>query len=373
MSAVVIAISTWIGFWSYNNFQWVNEKIHIGYQGEAKTNSLLAAQRLIIALGGKAQSMHGIPKNSPQGVTLVMPTLRYTLSPQASQELLSWVAAGNHLVVVANSKYYTGDKKDVLLDILGISEVNIEIEDDDQKDATTEDYKPLRIDISGHGDFLQINFGAWHRLTSKQTPLWQIADSTGAYIVQVKHGNGKVTVMTDNDFMKTPGIGKYDHAALTARVLEVRPGNAVWLIYSEDMPPFLEWLTLHAWQVLISGALLLIMWLWAASRRFGVPLPELGMARRSLLEHITAAGYFLWQYGGESALLARMRTSVKQAIFLRYPRWANMSDEQLYHELATLSGLSIQQIEKALDLPVYGNQHEFTHVIQTMETIRRKL
>ena len=374
VGAVVIGLSVWAGFWFYNNFKWVDEKVDIGYQGEAKTNSFLAAQRLIVALGGTAQPVRGMPNIPPQGTTLVMPTLRNSLGPKSIGTLLSWVAAGNHLVVATHGEYYTEDKKDVLLDALGISEINAKAKGDYKvKHINAEIYKVPTVDMSGNGELFQVDFDALHRLTSKQAALWKIEDNAGAYLVRVKHGNGRVTVMSDYGFMENDAIGKYDHAAFMARVLDVHPDGAVWLVYSEDMPSLPQWLATHAWQALISGALLLMVWLWAASRRFGVLLPEPVMERRSLLEHITAGGHFLWRHGGESALLMRVRASVKQAIFLRYPRWVKMPDEQFYRELSLLSGLSTQQIQKALDLPVYGNQHEFTSVIKNMEIIRRKL
>ncbi len=369
MGVTIISLSVWVGFWFYNNYQWVNEKSYRGYEGEARTNPLLAVQRLVVALEGKAQSMRSMPKIPPQGVTLVMPTLRHTLSSDLAGKLLHWVATGNHLVVVAHNQYYSQDKQDALLDTLGVSEINV---DDPDSTAETEP-PPPQFDISGRGDFFKINLNSGSRLVSKQVPSWKVADNMGAYIVQIKHGQGKVTVLNNGDFMYSDVIGKYDNAVLMAYILQIQPDSNVWLVYSEEALPFLEWLTVYAWQVLMSGALLLMLGLWTASRRFGVLLPAPGTARRSLLEHIAAAGHFLWRHGGESALLVRMRTSVKRAVFLRYPRWASLSDEQLYHELAVLSGLSVQQIEKALDLPVYGNQYHFTHVIQTMEIIRRKL
>ena len=48
IAVLLVMLMGWGGYWFYQNFALVDEKTHVGYQGEARYNSLLAAQRFCI-------------------------------------------------------------------------------------------------------------------------------------------------------------------------------------------------------------------------------------------------------------------------------------------------------------------------------------
>ena len=71
--------------------------------------------------------------------------------------------------------------------------------------------------------------------------------------------------------------------------------------------PLWLWLWIHAGPLVIVLTLLLIAWLFGAVRRFGPMQPVPPPARRRVLEHIEAAGHFLWKQNQRHRLVEGVR------------------------------------------------------------------
>ena len=147
----------------------------------------------------------------------------------------------------------------------------------------------------------------------------------------------------------------------------------VWLVFSDGMPPLHRWLLQHAWTAVISASVLLLLWLWAAGRRFGPLRAVVPLARRRLLDHIEASGRFLWRAGQGEQLLKGVRQALYRTLELRHPAWAGIASQDLYQRLAELSGLPYEAVQGALLYTHHGSEHEFTQAIQTLERIRKSL
>jgi hypothetical protein len=278
------------------------------------------------------------------------------------------VEAGGHLVLVPSAAFDEEyDRADRFLDPLGIAVKPIE----DPETGGIVD-----VDWPGSKDFMTIKVDAYVRLDSSQHKvqiLHELADEDGAYLVRLAVGKGVVTVLSDANFLTNYNLNKYDHAAYLWRVLQLDEARPVWLVFSDGMPPIHRWLMQHAWSALLSGSVLLLLWLWAASRRFGPLRPIAPLARRRLLDHIAASGRFLWRAGQGEQLLKGVRRTLYRALELRHPAWAGLASQDLYQRLSELSGLPFEAVQGALLYTHHGNEHEFTLAIQTLERIRKSL
>jgi hypothetical protein len=123
----------------------------------------------------------------------------------------------------------------------------------------------------------------------------------------------------------------------------------------------------------VSAGVLLLIWLWYASMRFGPVLPAPALARRRLLEHIEASGRFLWRGGQAERLLKGVRQSLYRTLELRHPAWASLPSAELYRRLAELARVPKDEVQNALLYIHAGNEHEFTKVISTLEHLRKSL
>ena len=94
-------------------------------KGEAVRNEMLAAQRLMTALGLDATTSFGLkrpPPGDPAQTVIVMPTYRRTFTPDERVGLLDWVDRGGKLVVVAHTIPSQGDAPDWLLSAVGVTQ-----------------------------------------------------------------------------------------------------------------------------------------------------------------------------------------------------------------------------------------------------------
>lgn len=368
--AMVLAVAGAIGFWFNKNFEKVREQKEVGFLGAARFNDLLAAQRYFESWGVKAHSLEGLTTLPPHQATLVIPSARYEMGSGEAQRLRRWVEAGGHLVVVPSAAFDEKyERTDLFLDPLGIRVAGLE---------EPESSGLVDVDWPGSNDFMTIGIDSYVRLDashSKEKILLELADSDGAYLLRLAVGRGVVTVLADAQFMRNRYLNQDDHAAFLWRVaqLDGHEKRPVWLVFSDGMPPLHQWLIQHAWSALLAGSVLLLLWLWAASRRFGPLRPIAPLARRRLLDHIEASGRFLWRAGQGEQLLKGARQSLYRALELRHPAWAGLSSSDLYQRLADLSGLPQETVQGALLYTHHGNEHEFTQAIQTLDRLRKSL
>lgn len=202
----------------------------------------------------------------------------------------------------------------------------------------------------------------------------RVGDEAGLHLLHYRLGDGGITVLSDDDFMRNPTIGQGDNAAFLWHIAHwSRDDNAVWVVLSDDMPALPAWLLAHAQPALIALALLLVAWLWQAMRRFGPPQPAAQPVRRSLREHLLASGRFLWQHGHQARLLEDCRLALRRRIEAVQPGWVTLTPAVLAERLAALTGLPVEDIKTALSQPARRNEHEFTRLVDTLETLRKML
>jgi hypothetical protein len=366
--ALLLAVCGAIGYWFYTNFEKERKEIEVGYHGAARVNSLLAAQRYFESFGVPTRSVESLTEFPPASSTLIIPTARYEMGAGEAQRLRRWVETGGHLVVVPSAAFDEAyERADALLDPLGIQVREVE---DPQSGGLVD------VDWPDSGDFMTVHMDAYVRLDRTQTKnkiLLELADEDGAYLVRLALGRGVITVLADANFLTNQRIAHNDHAAYLWRVAQLGDQRPVWLVYSDSMPPLHRWLMQHAWTALIAGALLLLLWLWAASRRFGSVLAPEPLMRRRLLDHVDATGRFLWRAGQGEQLMKGARQALYRALEIRHPAWAGIASQDLYQRLSALSGVPQEQIQIALLYTHLGSEHEFTNVIQTLERIRKSL
>ncbi|MCA1853222.1 MAG: hypothetical protein LC647_12725, partial [Beggiatoa sp.] len=202
---------------------------------------------------------------------------------------------------------------------------------------------------------------------------WRLADTFGAHVLRYRVGQGAITVLTDDGLLTNREIGKHDHAALAAWLLEPRHGGAVWIIRDHDAPPLWAWLWKYAAPVVLAVLALLAVWLWGATRRFGPIAPDTAAERKSLVEHITASGLFLWQHGASGTLMAAVVQALRQRIRARHPAWAGLAVGDLSAKLAAFTGLPEAAIARALAADPRRSGERFTQDLETLESLRRRL
>ena len=374
-----------------------------GLRGEAARNPYLAAQRLLERMGTPVRSLadlSGLTELPPAGATLMIPTARRTLSKARALELSGWVESGGHLIVVSWQLF--DDLKrdpDFVLDPLGVRQYQNEAEDEAPQDdePAPEEPAPLVTQASApaeqdeepepeiaQAEFadretpLQVEFDPGFRIeldaVATAARVFEIADANGAHLVTLRKGRGLVTALTDDYFLTQPLIGDWDHAELVYRIahFDGRAGP-VWIVWGDEYPKALTLLWRHAWMVVSSALLVLGLWIWSASRRFGPLAPDRSSERRELMEHVRAAGRFQWRRAAAPALLAATRDALLERVRERHPSFAALEPAEQAERLADLSGLPSDRVLRALAFRTDTEAGRFAQNVATLEKIRRSL
>ncbi|MEJ2507864.1 MAG: DUF4350 domain-containing protein [Gammaproteobacteria bacterium] len=407
--ALVVVVIAGIAVWFHSNFELREERKHVGFQGEARTNDLLAAEKFLERTDTPVKSVDSLlalQKLPPPTDTIILPTARRTVGPERSAQLLDWVRKGGHLIVVtwtitpqpeerepqkdkakrADKEHKTdkddsnkkdsprptpvaATRKDPLLDPLGVHQYF------NSGDIDRNDYIPANVVIAHIPDFLEVAFRPRYRLEdSSGKAVASVSDDYGIHLLHYRIGQGGLTVLSDYNFMQNGDIGKYDHAAFLWQLAHWngRQGR-VWLVHNDDMPPLYELLAAEAWPVLVALGVLLLAWLWAASRRFGPLQPNPEPVRRSLREHIRASGRFLWKQGYSQRLLDHVRRALLERLDALHPGTSRLAPEALSERLAELTDIPAKDIALALSEDMEHNEHEFTRRIRILENLRKAL
>jgi hypothetical protein len=344
-------------------------QVSVTPHGEALTNPLLAAQLLLTRLGYPARVVRGEIDLPPAGQVLVMLHRTAAFASLRQANLLRWVAAGGRLVVTPSEDDETG-KPDALLAALGVQAAPGP-SNTNRRGLVHLPLPPVKamamVVASRHLHLIDTRHAASHAL----------GDASGAFLLILPYGKGDVTVVSDASFFEGFWIGQYDNAALVVWLVLGRTEPAgVVLSFEDEMPSLAALLGRHAWTLVLPALLLAGAGAWRAAARFGPLAPDPPDERRSLLEHLDAAGRWLWQGDrgmDRRALMDAVRRAVAARVEARQPAWSKLPGPELIENLAAAAGLAPQEVAQALHGPAIRDEAQFVATVRTLAQVRRAL
>jgi hypothetical protein len=348
--------------WFFATFERVEQDVEVGYQGAARSNPYLAAERLFTRLGAPARTLAAQPSTLPPADhALVLVSPARSTSAEQLQRILDWVRQGGRLLVVP-------DEAPSIDPILRHWEVGV------REDPDVSEHETLRVPLRDRAE-AEVELSRQRRLAlGRQDTQVRIESAHGVAFVRYAEGAGSVTFLADGHFFDNDNIGGHDHAALAWAL--VRAGGAapagVWLAVRDQVPTLAQLLARHAWMALASGGLLIAAWLWAAGSRFGPLVPDPPRDRRSLLEHVEASGDFLWRNGRGAELVQSARQALLARVDVREPGWRSLPRADLVQRLATGARLPAARVDRALHGSV-ATPADLVQAVQILETLRRSL
>ncbi|MFD1244690.1 DUF4350 domain-containing protein [Paralysiella testudinis] len=176
-------------------------------------------------------------------------------------------------------------------------------------------------------------------LNSGKTALWQGEGASGSHIVRVAYGQGSVVLLSNWDALAAPqyppadvsGLNQYDHAYLAAYLAQDK--SAVWFVRQLGSPPPIDtapaWWRLWQAEPLLMGALVLLVaaGVWYLSMRMGA-LRQLPVPQeRYLSEHLAAQGQFLARKPLRGAQLQWLQQQLWQQWQQQWAHWAQMDGQ----------------------------------------------
>ena len=382
-SALMLGLAL-LGLYLLSHLQPYEETLEHGPAPEAQANPYLAAEHFLRQQGLQVQrsaDLRLLPTLPSAGQTLLLLGDRQRMSPRQVERLLAWTAEGGHLVFIAERLWDEDEGKsgDLLLDSLGIQQY--QSDDLDQSDDEAEDpeaaasaYPELtRLYLENEDAPAYFGFDTAFHLYDADNRAHVWANSAAAtHLVQLYHGDGLVSVLSDAWIWQNDRIADYDNAWLLWYLAQ---DSAVTLLYHAERDGLFSLLLRHFPQALLALVLLLGLGLWRVGMRQGPLQAPASPSRRQLQEHLRGSADFLLRRSGQHSLLQGLQEDIQRRARHRHPGFERLGVTEQWQLLARLTRLPSRAISQAMrPLP---NQRlsavDFTRQVAHLQTLRNAL
>lgn len=356
------------------------EVIEHGPSPEAQRNSYLAA-RLFLATQGRTvrhdESLAGLFDTQPRRQVLLLLGQRETMTPRQVQRLLDWTAKGAHLVFVAEQLWDEKTKAsgDLLLDALSLQQYETSEDDKTDTAVTGGEKQPqlTRLYLENEEAPAFLAFDTRFHLYDAGSKAHAWANSPGAtHMLQLRHGDGLVTALTDSRIWQNNSIDQYDHAWLLWYLTQDRD---VTLVYSTRHDNLLQLLLRHFPEALTALLLTLLLGAWHLAQRHGPLQQPAAPGQRQLQEHLRGSADFLYRHAGQQHLLHRLQEDLRRQARRRHAAFDSLPYSEQCRLLQTLSGLPAERVEQALrpTPDTRLSSAEFTRQVSCLQSLRNAL
>jgi predicted nucleic acid-binding Zn-ribbon protein len=422
LGGLLLTALCWLGLYVLQQLQPYEETIEHGPSPEARANDYLAAelflrqQKITVKRADGLDVLTGLPA---AGQTLMLLGPRRNMTPRQARQVLDWAAKGGHLLFVAEEVWdeEEGRSGDLLLDSLGVQQSSTYEEDEDEgsedsgaeagdeeldvdadaevelendadaaddeqseqseasEEKTDEDRYPelTKIYLENEEAPAYAEFDTDYHLLDTEDRAYAWANSGEAtHMLQLEHGEGLITVVTDAWLWQNDNIGDYDNAWL---LWYLSQDSAVTLVYSAERDDLFSQLFRHYPAALAALALLIVLLLWHVGMRHGpLQAPQLH-ARRQLEEHLRAGADFLLRRAGQQHLLSNLQRDILRRARHRHPGFERLAVAEQWQVLGRLTRLPSGAIGAAMrPLPAQRlSAADFTRQVANLQTLRNAL
>jgi hypothetical protein len=371
LTALAAAL-TWLWWNTYESYTYEEQTED---SREARNDSMLAAKQTLAALGLRARSLNPHDWDSvleSSTGTIVILRDDWAMTESRRERLGKWIRRGGHLVIAAplNTRISneTADEPTVetLSSWVGVRHVQPEGE-------ATDDWDELKTTVTLGGLTSKVQFRSFRRLESNAQFRIRGADKMGACALERSQGRGTIVVLCGHTPFRNRFLGQEEHAKFLWAISRREHGPApVWFVSDVEMAGLHKWLWQRAPQAVTLALATLFVWLWSSMRRAGPTRDLPPPARRRITEHITAGGRFAWRYDGGTVLLTAMRGAFNARLERRHPAWANLERTARFARLAAASGLSVDDIHRAVEASA-TDRRSFINAVKNLNTVWKSL
>ena len=399
--ALLLALG-WLGSYLLGRLEPYEETISHGPDPEAQANPYLAAEHFLRLQGLQVQRADGLEvlHDLPSvGQTLLLLADRTRMTPKQAERLLAWTAKGGHLLFVAERLWDEEDGKsgDLLIDSLGIQQYESEELDKDEADTEANDAEPVEQvpveaaepseqaeDDNPYPELTQLyleneeapayfGFDTDFHLYDAENRAHAWANSDAAtHLLQLYHGDGLISVVSDSWIWQNQAIGEYDNAWL---LWYMSQDSQVTLLYRAERDDLFSLLLRHFPLALTALALLLAFALWHLGMRQGPLQQPASRNRRQLQEHLRGSADFLLRHGGQRSLLQGLQQDILRRARHRHPGFERLGVAEQWQALSRLSRKPSSFISHAMrPLPTQRlSAADFTRQVANLQTLRNAL
>ena len=375
IAALLIALSVYL----YVKATPYQADIDHGPSPEAQANPYLAAEHFLRNQGlsvSHANSLDILPTLEPHQHSLLLLGDRYNMTPRQIDQLLNWTRAGGRLLFVAQSLWdeKTGQSNDLLLDRVQLHQ-SLSKDLKDPPSAIDDDPYPKLTKLYLEDENAPAYAGfdtAFHLEDPKNLAQAWANSGKATHMMQLNHGLGSITVVTDADLWKTPAIDQYDNAWL---LWYLTADTNVTLLFNTDHDSLPTLLLRYFPQALVALFALIGLGFWHVGVRQGPLLEPAPRARRQLQEHLRASADFMLRRNGQQHLLHALQHDILRRVRRRHPGFEQLGVAEQWLVLARLTGQPTRAISQAMSpRPKQRlSSAEFSRQVAHLQTLRNAL
>lgn len=350
-----------------------------GPSPEAQANPYLAAEHFLRKQGlsvSHANSLDILPTLEPHQHSLLLLGDRYNMTPRQVDQLLNWTRAGGRLLFVAQSLWdeKTGQSNDLLLDRVQLHQSLSKDLKDPPPTIDDDPYPKLtKLYLEDENAPAYASFDTAFHLEDPKNLAQAWANSGKAtHMMQLNHGLGSITVVTDADLWKTPAIDQYDNAWL---LWYLTADTNVTLLFNTEHDSLLTLLWRYFPQALVALIALIFFGFWHVGVRNGPLLEPAPRARRQLQEHLRASADFMLRRNGQQHLVHALQHDILRRVRHRHPGFEQLGVAEQWLVLARLTGQPTRTISQAMSpRPKQRlSSAEFSRQVAHLQTLRNAL
>ena len=310
--------------------------------GEARYNRFFALQRTLEQLHLPVTSVTSLsPVQVPlkAGDTLVLGAGLSRIDNDDAERLASWVSDGGHLILSPGSAEIATHTP--LFDRLKLIE------------SRSAGFSCTRV-VTGDGKSDSFDLcGMRLQPKSHDSIDASIGDAKNGYVfLRFQVDDGSVSLLGSLNALTNDELRGQSQQRFVRRLLEPGFGEGhFYLIYALDGPSFWMKLLTQGWPALLALSLLLVAWAVVRGERLGPMIPAPPMQRRALLEHVQAAGEFLFRRDSGYTLHNMACRTVLVRVRRMDPICVSLEGEALYQRLAERYRLDPAQLARAFQTP----------------------
>lgn len=379
VGAVLIALLGAVSVFLFIKARPYQEVVDHGPSPAAQANPYLAAELFLRERGlhvSHAESLAVLPDIDPRRHTLLLFNDRSRMTPRQVEQVLNWARAGGRLVFVAESLWDEQSKQsnDLLLDRVQLHQsLSKDLKDPPEDLEQGRLPKLTKLYLEDEDAPAYAGFDTDFHLDDPKNLAQAWANSAKAtHMMQLAHGLGSITVVTDAELWKSTSIAQYDNAWL---LWYLSADTDVTLIYNTRHDGLLTLLWRYFPQAIVALLALLGLWLWHVGVRHGplqLPAPS---GRRQLQEHLRASSDFVLRHNGQQTLLQALQQDVLRRARRRYPGFDQLNVAEQWLALSRLTRQPTRAISQALS-PVPDKRlssAEFCRRVAHLQTLRNTL
>lgn len=354
-------------------------EIDHGPSPEVQANPYLAAAHFLRKQGltvSHANSLDILPTLDPHQHSLLLLGDRYNMTPRQIDQVMNWTRAGGRLLFVAQSLWdeKTGQSNDLLLDRVQLHQsLSKDLKEPPPTIGGNPYPKLTKLYLEDEEAPAYASFDTAFHLEDPKNLAQAWANSGKAtHMMQLNHGLGSITVVTDADLWKTPAIDQYDNAWLLWYLTD---DTNVTLLFNTAHDSLLTLLVRNFPQALVALIALIGLALWHVGVRNGPLLEPAPKGRRQLQEHLRASADFMLRRNGQQHLLHALQQDILRRVRRRHPGFEQLDVAEQWRVLARLTGQPTRAISQAMSPRAKQrlSSAEFSRQVAHLQTLRNTL